>query len=142
MNSASELRGRDRPMDPVDRHVGERLRLARKMLKLSQEGLAEHLGVTFQQVQKYEKGINRISASRLHQAAAILDVPVSFFFPETGPPPAHAGLCQDTLPKSVMECLASREGMELVLAFSRIADDNLRSQVVQLVQSVAVKRGE
>jgi transcriptional regulator with XRE-family HTH domain len=83
MNSVDERRPLQRLTSPIERHVGDRLRLARRALSLSQEALAEQLGVTFQQVQKYEKGINRISAGRLHQVAEILDVPVSYFFPDS-----------------------------------------------------------
>lgn len=142
MNSANDERGRDQRPDPIDRHLGDRLRLARKALKLSQEALAEELGITFQQVQKYEKGINRISASRLHHAAAILGVPVSFFFPEPASTLSAVGPEEPSRPQAVMECLDTREGMELVLAFSRIADPKIRQHVLQLVRSVAAQPSE
>jgi len=142
MDSANDERGRDQRPNPIDRHLGDRLRLARKALKLSQEALAEELGVTFQQVQKYEKGINRISASRLHHAAAVLGVPVSFFFPEPASMSAAARPEEPSVPQAVMECLDTREGMELVLAFSRITDPKIRQHVLQLVRSVAAQPSE
>ncbi|HEX2255748.1 MAG TPA: helix-turn-helix transcriptional regulator [Afifellaceae bacterium] len=137
MSSTDDEREEDRRLNPLERHVGDRLRLARKAMKFSQEALAEQLGVTFQQVQKYEKGINRISASRLHKAAVILDVPVSFFFPESDPAEQASEQGQVSLPSAVLECLQTREGMDLVRAFSRIADPNVRRHVLQLVTAMA-----
>jgi transcriptional regulator with XRE-family HTH domain len=139
MNSVDERRPLQRLTSPIERHVGDRLRLARRALSLSQEALAEQLGVTFQQVQKYEKGINRISAGRLHQVAEILDVPVSYFFPDSADGSASAETRLQSLPESVLECLETREGMDLVLTFSRIADTRVRRQVLPLVRSLAEK---
>jgi transcriptional regulator with XRE-family HTH domain len=139
MKSADDRREQDRGVDPIQRHVGDRLRLARKALRISQEGLAEQLGVTFQQVQKYEKGVNRISATRLHHAAAVLKVPVSYFFPEADATAEQPAGESSSLPQTVLECLDTREGMELILAFSRIADPKVRRHVLELVSSVAGK---
>lgn len=135
MDSAAELVAKHRRPHPVDVYVGNRLRLGRKMLNVSQEKLAENLGVTFQQVQKYENGTNRISASRLHQAARILDVPVSFFFPEAKT--AGKG-CVAGDASSMMDFLSSSEGLELNRAFSQIKDSRMRRQVLELIRSIAV----
>lgn len=135
MNSAVELAAKPRRPHPVDIFVGNRLRLGRRMVNVSQEKLAENLGVTFQQVQKYENGTNRISASRLHLAARILDVPVSFFFPEWKP---EGEECAAADAISVMDFLASSEGLELNRAFLQIKDARMRRQVLELVRSIAV----
>lgn len=137
MNPAGGSSGREQRTDPINRHVGTRLRLARKMRNLTQEALAERLGVTFQQVQKYENGTNRISASRLHQAVLILDVPVTYFFPEpkSGPPPT--GMSEPSQPEDVVEWLRTPEGFELNVAFAKVCDPKVRRRIVQLVQSMA-----
>ncbi|HEX2255155.1 MAG TPA: helix-turn-helix transcriptional regulator [Afifellaceae bacterium] len=135
MDSAVGLAARHRQPHPIDLYVGNRIRLGRRMLNVSQEKLAENLGVTFQQVQKYENGTNRISASRLHLAARILDVPVSFFFPEVEPD-ADEGDAGETT--SVIDFLASSEGLELNRAFSQIRDSRMRRQVLELIRSMAV----
>jgi transcriptional regulator with XRE-family HTH domain len=138
MNFAAGPVAKDRRPHPIDVYVGNRLRLVRKMHNVSQEKLAENLGVTFQQVQKYENGTNRISASRLHQAAQVLDVPVSFFFPE----PASEGSQRDTQEATgVMDFLSSAEGMELNRAFAGIKDPRMRRRVLELIRSIAVTPG-
>ncbi|HEX2255966.1 MAG TPA: helix-turn-helix domain-containing protein [Afifellaceae bacterium] len=125
-----------RATDAVDCHVGARVRVARKALNLTQEALATQLGITFQQLQKYEKGINRISASRLHHAAKVLGVPVAFFFPETeAAPPAEAGLSQPI--GQTMDFLGTMDGVELSRAFAGIEDAAVRRQVIELVRSIA-----
>jgi transcriptional regulator with XRE-family HTH domain len=135
MNSAAGSAAKDRRPHPIDVYVGNRLRLVRKMHNVSQEKLAEILGITFQQVQKYENGTNRISASRLHQAAHALDVPVSFFFPE----PVAEGSQRDTQGAAgVMGFLSSAEGMELNRAFAQIEDPRMRRGVLELIRSIAV----
>lgn len=141
MDSAAVLVAKHRRPHPTDVFVGSRLRLGRRMLNVSQEKLAEQLGVTFQQVQKYENGTNRISASRLHQAARILDVPVSFFFPENEPMQPAAGRCGDVDPNSLMDFLSSPEGLELNRAFAQIKDGRMRHQVLELIRSIAVNEG-
>ncbi|MFY0614796.1 MAG: helix-turn-helix transcriptional regulator [Hyphomicrobiaceae bacterium] len=131
-----------RKSNPIDVHVGGRVRLRRMLMGMSQEKLGECLGLTFQQVQKYEKGANRIGASRLFELARILGVTVQYFFEElTG---ADEGSAAD--PKSVgvtanddylVEFLNSREGIELNRAFLRIEDPKARRAILDLVRSLA-----
>ncbi len=108
--------------NPIDKHVGSRVRMRRMMLSMSQEKLGDALGLTFQQVQKYEKGTNRIGASRLQQISNILQVPVAFFF--EGAP-------------SVSDFLATSEGLALTKAFTRIKEPKLRRRIVDLVEEIA-----
>jgi transcriptional regulator with XRE-family HTH domain len=107
--------------NPVDKYVGSRVRMRRIMLGMSQEKLGEALGLTFQQVQKYEKGTNRVGASRIQQISEILQVPVSFLF-EGGPnsTASAAGLSETTSPAYVSDFLATSEGLALTRAFTRI----------------------
>jgi transcriptional regulator with XRE-family HTH domain len=125
--------------NPVDQHVGSRVRLRRMLLGMSQERLGESMGLTFQQVQKYEKGVNRIGASRLFQISKILDVPVQFFFEEA--PHAEArkspGLAEPDSEAFILEFLNSREGLELNRAFVKIADAKVRKSVVDLVRALS-----
>jgi len=124
----------------IDRHVGSRLRMRRVLMGMSQEKLGDHLGVTFQQVQKYEKGMNRIGASRLQNASRALEVPVEFFFRDA--PQFEAG---DAMPditgaadsNFVADFLSSNEGVELNQAFVRIKDRKLRRRIVELVRAAA-----
>ena len=126
--------------DPVDVHVGSRVQHHRKMLGISQEKLGDSLGITFQQVQKYEKGANRISASRLQQIAATLSVPVSFFF--EGAPGMPSDAADETQPAdSVVGFISSPEGIQLNKAFVGIKDNNLRRVVVNLVKAMAGEEG-
>ena len=124
--------------NPVDRHVGSRVRMRRIMLGMSQEKLGEALGLTFQQVQKYEKGTNRISASRLQHISHILQVPVPFFF-EGAPhqPGQPRGAGGPASPAYVSEFLSSTDGLALVKAFTKIKEAKLRRRVVQLVEEIA-----
>jgi transcriptional regulator with XRE-family HTH domain len=125
--------------NPVDRHVGSRVRMRRMMLSLSQEKLGDALGLTFQQVQKYEKGANRIGASRLQQIANILHVPVSFFF-EGAPSQSlerPAGMGEAPSPSYVSDFLATSDGLALTKAFVRIKDAKLRRRIVDLVEAIA-----
>jgi transcriptional regulator with XRE-family HTH domain len=121
--------------NPTDRHVGARVRMRRLMLDMTQTELADGLGLTFQQVQKYEKGANRIGASRLQHIAEILQVPISFFFEGTG----ETGEFKAIEPKSlfVSDFLASSEGVALVKAYMKIKDAKLRRCIVQLVEQVS-----
>src|SRR5467141_2523429 len=120
--------------NPIDKHVGSRVRMRRMMLGMSQEKLGDALSLTFQQVQKYEKGTNRIGASRLQQIALILQVPVAFFFEGAPPPPGKAfGLGEAPSPSYVTEFLATNDGLTLVKAFMRIGNAKLRRRVVDLV---------
>ena len=125
--------------NPIDKHVGSRLRMRRLMLDMSQKDVAEALGLTFQQVQKYEKGANRISASRLQRLCQVLQVPIAFFF--EGAPQA-IGLPKSTeaeaeSPDYVRDFLSTSDGLALVKAFTRIRNARLRHAIVALVQQVA-----
>ena len=127
--------------NPVDRYVGSRVRMRRIMLGMSQEKLGEALGLTFQQVQKYEKGTNRVGASRIQQIAEILQVPVSFLF-EGGPTgTANAGGGTGPSPSFVSDFLATSEGLALTRAFTRISDAKLRRSIVELVEQIATHQG-
>ena len=126
--------------NPVDKHVGSRVRMRRMMAGMSQERLGEALGLTFQQVQKYEKGTNRIGASRLQQIAQVLQVPVAFFF-EDVPRQERLGELRDAPSTSyVSEFLASSEGLSLTRAFMRIQEPKLRRRIVDLVEAIAGER--
>ena len=132
---------RPKEPNPTDKHVGGRIRMRRIMLGMSQTDLGNAVAVTFQQVQKYEKGTNRVSASRMQQFAKILDVPVSFFF--DGAPAANvvgaklSGNGAATTLAYVHDFLTSRDGQNIIKAFSRIADRELRRRVAALVVQIA-----
>ena len=126
--------------NPTDKHVGSRVRMRRMMLSMSQEKLGDALALTFQQVQKYEKGTNRIGASRLQQISQILQVPVSFFF--EGAPAAvtiggQDGLSEAPSPAYVADFLATPDGLTLIKAFMKINDSKLRRRIVDLVEQIA-----
>ncbi len=132
-----------RRANPIDVHVGIRVRLRRMLLGMSQEKLGEHLGLTFQQIQKYEKGINRIGASRLFDLSQVMGVPVQYFYEEL---PVHvaesgaagaAGFAEGASENYAAEFLASREGLELNKAFARVADLRVRRALVELIRSLA-----
>ena len=124
--------------NPVDKYVGSRVRMRRIMLGMSQEKLGEALGLTFQQVQKYEKGTNRVGASRIQQISEILQVPVSFLF-EGGPSGTvnADGTIEGPSPSYVSDFLATTEGLALTRAFTRISDAKLRRSIVELVEQIA-----
>jgi transcriptional regulator with XRE-family HTH domain len=126
--------------NPVDKYVGSRVRMRRIMLGMSQEKLGEALGLTFQQIQKYEKGTNRVGASRIQQISEILQVPVSFLF-EGGPSGTTNGenFSEGTSPTYVSDFLATSEGLALTRAFTRITDARLRRSIVDLVEQVAAR---
>ena len=128
--------------NPVDKYVGSRVRMRRIMLGMSQEKLGEALGLTFQQVQKYEKGTNRVGASRLHQISEILQVPVSFLF-DGGPSGAAntEGFSEGSSPAYVSDFLATSEGLALTRAFTRISDAKMRRSIVDLVEQIAMREG-
>ena len=141
MNRARVTRGKP---DPVDIHVGSRVRLRRTLLGLSQEKLGEALGLTFQQVQKYERGANRIGASRLHQISQILDVPVSFFFEEMAADVANLAPAGRRSPTAAAEVepfehdpMAKRETLELVRAYYKIDDPKVRKRIFELTKAMA-----
>jgi transcriptional regulator with XRE-family HTH domain len=124
--------------NPVDKHVGSRVRMRRMMLSMSQEKLGAALGLTFQQVQKYEKGTNRIGASRLQQISHILQVPVAFFF--EGAPSSHPqplGMEEAPSPTYVSDFLATSDGLALTKAFMEIKEPKLRRRIVDLVEEIA-----
>ena len=124
--------------NPVDRHVGSRVRMRRVLIGMSQEKLGEALGLTFQQVQKYEKGTNRIGASRLHQLGNVLGVPIAFFY-EGAPDEIDAatGLREPGAPAYVADFMSTTEGLQLMKAFVRIKDGRIRRRLVDLAVSLA-----
>jgi transcriptional regulator with XRE-family HTH domain len=137
---------REHRASPIDAHVGARVRLRRTLLGMSQEKLGDALGLTFQQVQKYERGVNRIGASRLFDLARVLDVPIGFFFDDLPPEmggnvavrsrPSLYGFAeaQDGLED---ENMSKRETLELVRAYYRITDPAVRKRVFDLIKSLA-----
>lgn len=129
--------------NPVDIHVGGRVRLRRTLLGLSQEKLGEAIGLTFQQVQKYERGANRIGASRLYDLSRVLDVPVSFFFEDMDAQtaalsPRHVTLEVQDIDASEGDPMSKRETLELVRAYYRITDPVVRRRIYELAKAVAV----
>ncbi len=130
-------RPRTRAVNSIDRHVGNRLRLRRTMLKLSQGRLAAAIGVSFQQVQKYEKGITRVSASRLQQIAKTLQIEVHFFFAGLPSGATSAAPSENFTQAQISEELATLDGLALVRAFSRIRDAKLRRSFVILAERIA-----
>ena len=139
INYQREVRGKvpKKQANPVDAHVGHRVRLRRMLIGMSQERLGELLGLTFQQVQKYEKGINRIGAGRLFEVAGILGVPVSFFYEDVDSGAGAGGFAEGEEPPPVMEFLSSGEGLQLSLAFMRIKDAKVRRRILDLVRSLS-----
>jgi transcriptional regulator with XRE-family HTH domain len=123
--------------NPIDKHVGSRVRMRRMMLGMSQEKLGDALGLTFQQVQKYEKGTNRIGASRLQHISHILQVPVAFFF-EGAPSVPGAPQAEGTAPSPayVTDFFTTSDGLVLAKAFTRIKNAKLRRRIVDLVQEI------
>src|SRR4051794_39768832 len=136
----SEMPGRTsvKNPQPVDRHVGSRVRMRRMMIGMSQEKLGDACGITFQQIQKYEKGTNRMGASRLHQIARILEVPVEFFY-EGAPTDQGSGgsIVVDRESRSLTDFLATSEGLELVRAFIAVSDQKVRRRIVDLTKAAA-----
>lgn len=127
----------ERSANPIDVHVGARVRLRRLMLRMSQDKLGESLGVTFQQVQKYERGANRVSASRLWGMADVLEVPVQFFFEGLGERTAIEGFSDNDQTPLVYDFINSPDGVQLAAAFSCITDQKVRRQVLQLVRALS-----
>jgi transcriptional regulator with XRE-family HTH domain len=123
--------------NPIDIHVGSRIRLRRNMMGMSQEKLGESLGITFQQIQKYEKGTNRVGASRLQSIASILGVPVAFFFEGApGQGPAGSGLSEEAGSVYTPDFTTSVEGLQLNRAFVRISDPKVRRKIIDLVRAL------
>jgi transcriptional regulator with XRE-family HTH domain len=128
---------------PTDTHVGKRVRMRRLMLDMSQTNVADALGLTFQQLQKYEKGTNRISASRLQRISEILQVPVTFFF--EGAPHVrgeHHAQTDAPSPQYVSDYLATPDGLHLTKAFMQIPDAKLRRSIVNLVEQIAASEDQ
>lgn len=127
-----------RAPNPIDKHVGSRVRMRRVLLGMSQEKLGEALGLTFQQVQKYEKGANRIGASRLQEISNTLQVPPSYFFEGL---PTHQnttpGFAEETSTAFVTDFIATAEGLQLNKAFARIKDRKVRRRIIDLVAELA-----
>jgi transcriptional regulator with XRE-family HTH domain len=129
--------------NPVDAQVGSRVRLRRMLIGMSQERLGELLGLTFQQVQKYEKGVNRIGAGRLFDVARILGVPIDYFYESvSGQLSGGRGFSESEEAPPVMEFVSSGEGLQLSLAFMRIKDPKVRKRVLDLVKSLAEEKDE
>ena len=128
----------DRSPNPIDIHVGLQVRLRRKALRMSQEKLADALGLTFQQVQKYERGANRISASKLYEIARALQAPIGWFFEGLADPmAAHAdGVVEPPSNVFAREFLMSQEGVDLASLFSRLPQRRVRRRLVELVRSL------
>ena len=122
--------------NPVDIHVGSRVRLRRMLVGLSQEKLGDSVGLTFQQIQKYEKGVNRIGASRLFRLSQVLEVSVQIFF--EGMPtiegPVAPGMAEPKQEAFLYEFLNTRDGLELNRAFVKVTDANVRKSVIELVR--------
>jgi len=131
--------GNKKKPNPTDMHVGSRIRLRRNMLGMSQEKLGENLGITFQQIQKYEKGTNRVGASRLQAIATILAVPVAFFFEDLpgDQGTSNRGFAEDPSAASAIDFCTSAEGLQLNRAFVRISDLKVRRRIIELVKSLA-----
>jgi transcriptional regulator with XRE-family HTH domain len=129
---------RKKAPNPIDKHVGSRVRMRRMMLSMSQQKLADGLGLTFQQVQKYERGANRIGASRLQQISHLLQVPIAFFFegaPNASAPPGSNGSALSMA--QIDEFVSDLDGLRLIRAFMRIDNAAVRRRIVMLVQEIA-----
>ncbi len=126
-----------RKPNPIDIHVGSRVRLRRTMLGMSQEKLGDQLGITFQQVQKYEKGTNRVGASRLQEIANVLNTPISFFFEDAPGGSSTTGFAEESSANYVVDFLSSSEGLQLNRAFLKIKDAKVRRKIIDLVRSLA-----
>lgn len=129
---------------PIDVHVGHRIRIRRTLVGLTQSQLATSVGLTFQQIQKYEKGANRVSASKLYEISHVLDVPVSFFFDDL--PPSRLGAQRpyaeppaSTMPPDVLD---KRETLEQLRSFLRIRDPLVRKRIAQLITAVVTAQGD
>lgn len=132
-----------RKPNPIDIHVGSRLRLRRTMMGMSQEKLGTQLGITFQQIQKYEKGTNRIGASRLHEIASIFRTPISYFYedaPNINKNPGEgqeAGFSDVASSDYVVDFLSSSEGLQLNRAFIKIENPKIRKKIIDLVKELS-----
>lgn len=129
--------------NPIDVHVGSRVRLRRTMQSMSQEKLGDSLGITFQQIQKYEKGANRIGASRLQNISRVLNTPVAFFFEDapSGGEGNAPGMEEANSTNYVVDFLSSSEGLQLNRAFVKISDAKVRRKIIDLVKALASDEG-
>ncbi len=129
--------------NPIDVHVGARLRMRRVLQGMSQENLGERLDLTFQQVQKYEKGANRVSASRLYQIGEILKVPVEFFFeglPDPSTSGGTEGFAEVSSEAPLMDFLSSSEGIQLNKAFAEIRGSEVRRKLIELARAIVIQQ--
>ena len=133
----------DRRPNPIDLHVGARVRMRRKILRISQEKLAEELNLTFQQIQKYERGSNRISASKLYEIAKALRTPVPYFFDGLADPSSvpNYGFAEAGPEQFVHDFLMTPEGMELAILFPKIPKGRLRRRLLELVRAMGEPAG-
>lgn len=131
-----------RSPNPVDIHVGSRVRIRRKVLKMSQEKLGDSLGVTFQQVQKYERGSNRVGASRLFKMAQVMDVPVQYFFEGLGMENADMSFAEDEQMPIVYDFIKSSDGVALAMAVSKIKSRAVRRRILELARSLSEEAEE
>lgn len=131
-----------RSPNPVDIHVGTRVRLRRQILKMSQEKLGDELGVTFQQVQKYERGANRVGASRLFRISQVLDVPIAFFFEGIDDMMPSAEFAENDQMPIVYDFINSSDGVALATAVSKIKSKAVRRQILELARSLAIQDAE
>ncbi len=156
MSDTAEKPEKESKQSPIDVHVGSRMRLRRTLMGMSQERLGEALGLTFQQVQKYERGVNRVSASRLFDLSRVLDVPISFFYDDMPEPLAnvYGGQAGSAGSRRAMgfsevqdgfgndDTLNRRETLELVRAYYRITDTAVRKRVFELIKSLVPESSE
>jgi transcriptional regulator with XRE-family HTH domain len=128
--------------NPIDKHVGARVRMRRVLVGLSQEKLGDALGITFQQIQKYEKGTNRIGASRLQEASKILGVPVNFFFEGAqAESEMLSGFAEGETNGYVADFASSAEGVQLISAFMKIKEPKLRKKIIDLIAAMSLGEG-
>ena len=130
-----------RSPNPIDIHVGTRVRLRRQVMKMSQEKLGDQLGVTFQQVQKYERGANRVGASRLWKMSQVMEVPVGFFFDGLDQIGAVTEFAEDDQMPIVYDFINSTDGVSLAKAVSQIKNKAVRRQILELARSLAKDAG-
>ena len=129
-------------IEPIDMRVGQRVRAYRLSRGMTQMALGERVGVTFQQIQKYEKGSNRISASRLQHTARVLEVSPGYFFEGAPADSAEPGFAEESSQSYVVDFLASTEGLQLNRAFLRVRDPKVRRRIVDLVIALASPQDE
>ena len=125
------------PSHPVDKHVGSRLRTRRTILGMSQEALGDAVGITFQQIQKYEKGLNRIGSSRLYEFACILNVEVSYFFEEISSLSDNESIASESYDEFKYDSLGNKEILTLVRAYNNISDSVVRKRILTLMKSLS-----